>query len=211
MWRHTNLDEDVLPVVLVALFCGGDDHYIPGCFVLEVVANRSMAFADAHTSCEDAAVMHFLDCYLLVWLQLECQALLLLKLFCFSFVLSVLSTTMPVTVSHDLQTACVGVESALGSFELQSLARVAVDLLFEPSKPMVFLSASILTTERIVSETGSFGSSLPVRIVVGFLHRYSTPLISLSTSPIISSQNHLSTSGKARSFKSSSSTSCHHK
>jgi hypothetical protein len=70
---HPNLHEDVLPIELIALLSRGDDNDVPWCFVLKVVANRGMAFADAHTPTEDATVVHFGYSLFLVWLQLEWQ------------------------------------------------------------------------------------------------------------------------------------------
>ena len=70
---HPNLHEDVLPVELIALLGCGDDDNIPRCLVLKVVANRSVALADAHTPTEDATVVHFGYSLLLVWFQLEGQ------------------------------------------------------------------------------------------------------------------------------------------
>jgi len=77
MPRHSNLHEDVLPIELIALLGCGDDNNVPWCFILKVVANCCMAFADAHTPTEDATVVHFGYSLLLMWFQLEGQASLL--------------------------------------------------------------------------------------------------------------------------------------
>lgn len=68
---HPDLGPDFLPVALVSFLGGGDHINSLGGFVIEVILDSSVGLANAHTSTEDAAVVHFSNRYLLMWLELE--------------------------------------------------------------------------------------------------------------------------------------------